>query len=390
MTIIIRYGEIALKGKNQKIFINQLVKNIKDRTQKYKHKIKVVSGRIYLILEEEENLEEVIEILKNTFGIISLSIAKEAKLNLDDIFLEIKNILDDKLKGVKKLTFKVETNRANKGFELKSPEVSREIGHRILVNYGDVLSVDVNNPDFYVNIDIREKAYIYIDKIEGLKGLPYKTSGKALALLSGGIDSPVAIYKMARRGVKIDCIHYHSYPFTSLRAKQKVLDLANELLKYIDEVKVYIINILEIQKNIKEFCPSKEMTILSRRFMMQIAEKIAVENKYQALITGENIAQVASQTIEGLNITNSSVSLPIFRPLLAYEKNEIISIARKINTYEISIQPFEDCCTVFLPKEVVIKPELERIENSQNLLDVEKLIKDAIDNLEIIELKRED
>jgi thiamine biosynthesis protein ThiI len=254
------------------------------------------------------------------------------------------------------------------------------MGGVVLREFQD-LAVDVHNPEVYVYIDIKVNAYIYTDKVKGSGGLPIGTNGKALLLLSGGIDSPVAGFMMAKRGLEINCVHYHSYPFTSERAEEKVKDLAEILSRYTGKFKLFSVNILPIQKEINEKCPESEMTIISRKFMMRIAEKIAIKNKYNALITGENLGQVASQTVQGISVTNESVDLPILRPLVGFDKVDIIEIAKEIETFETSILPFEDCCTVFLPKHVVTQPKIDKIKRSEEALDIEGLVNSAIENM---------
>ena len=277
-------------------------------------------------------------------------------------------------------TFKVETRRVDKSFPLKSPEVSREIGAILLQNIENI-SVDVHNPEVYLYIDIKDRCYIYTERIKAYGGLPVGTNGKGMLLLSGGIDSPVAGFMMAKRGVSLSAVHFHSYPFTSERAEEKVKKLARIMSSYCGEIPFYSVNIFEIQKEINDKCPEKEMTVISRRFMMRIAEKIAERECIDALITGESLGQVASQTIQGIAVTNSSVNIPVLRPLIGFDKVDIIDIAREIDTYETSILPFEDCCTVFLPKHPVTKPKVEDIDNSEKNLDVEGLVKNVLDNM---------
>ncbi|SHK14113.1 tRNA uracil 4-sulfurtransferase ThiI [Paramaledivibacter caminithermalis] len=387
--LIIRYGEISLKGLNRPYFENTLLKNIKTAV---KHigdmNIYKAHGRIYIELGDHDD-EEIIEVVINVFGIVSVSVAYIFEADMDkicEIALEhAKECLEkDDIK-----TFKVEAKRANKKFPVKSPEISRMVGGYILKNTDDLV-VDVHNPDVTINIEVRDKAYVYSRKIPGFGGMPYKTSGKAMLLLSGGIDSPVAGWLVAKRGVEIEAIHYHSYPFTSDRAKEKVLELARILSRYCGRIRVHSVNLLNIQKAINENCRLEEMTILSRRFMMKIAERVAMDRKCKALITGESIGQVASQTIESLNVTNASVNIPVFRPLIAMDKMDIIKISKTIDTYETSILPFEDCCTVFLPDRPVTKPRLDKILKSEELLDVEGLINDAINEMEAIIIKSED
>jgi len=291
-------------------------------------------------------------------------------------------IMEEKLSKETINTFKVSTNRVDKSFPVKSPEVSREIGATILKEF-NALSVDVHNPEVYLYIDIKENCYIYIDKIKGYGGLPVGTNGQGLLLLSGGIDSPVAGFMMAKRGVEISGVHYHSYPFTSERAEEKVKNLAEILSLYAGPIKLYSVNILEIQKEINAKCPEDEMTIISRRFMMRIAERIAKENGIDALITGENLGQVASQTINGISVINAVVDMPILRPLIGFDKVDIIDLAKEIETYETSILPYEDCCTLFLPDHPVTRPKLKNIEKSEENLNIDRLVDSAIETMKI-------
>lgn len=380
-------GEIALKGKNRSFFENQLIDKMK-RVMKgldYK-KIYKEQGKIYIEISEEDE-KEAINNLKKVFGLIYISPCYRVDKNMEEIEGAAKKILGEKLKESSIETFKVESKRADKSFKFKSPEISREIGGKLLREYGEEIKVDVHNPDIYVYIDIKEYAYVYIDRHEGYGGLPVGTNGKGMLLLSGGIDSPVAAFMMAKRGVEISAVHYHSYPFTSERAEEKVKDLARILSVYTGDIKLYSVNILEIQKEINKKCPADEMTILSRRFMMKIAEKIADQNNIHALITGENLGQVASQTIQGLTVTNAAVNKPVLRPLIGFDKQDIIEIAKDIGTYETSIKPFDDCCTLFLPKHPVTRPKLEDIIESESNLDVEGLVSKAIENMEVYEIK---
>ena len=287
-------------------------------------------------------------------------------------------------RGVK--TFKVEAKRADKTFPVKSPDIGRQIGAAVLKGC-KVLKVDVHNPDCLLFVDVRrDKSYIYQDKIHGFGGLPLGTNGKGLTLLSGGIDSPVATWMMAKRGMLIEAIHFHSYPYTSQRAQEKVEDLAGIVATYCGRFKMHVINLLPIQEQIVSNCPEEETTILVRRFMMRIAEQVARDTGCTMLITGENLGQVASQTAEALVVTDSAVSMPVMRPLIAMDKVDIMDKAQEIGTYETSIQPYEDCCTVFLPKHPVTKPRLERILESESKLDCEGLIKVAIESQEIINI----
>lgn len=381
--ILVRYGEIALKGHNRPQFENMLVGNIQSAVKKLAGKVVKRHGRILVACSPERTLE-IQDQISRVFGIVSFSPGVAVELDMAQIQETALNQLRQTVEDGAK-TFKVECKRANKGFPLKSPEICSEIGGNLLEALPQ-LRVDVHHPDTTVTVEIREKAYVFTQIIKGIGGMPYKSAGKALLLLSGGIDSPVAGYLMARRGVHIEGIHFHSYPFTSERALEKVMDLGRKLAVYTGRVRVHSINLLEIQRAIQEKCPQEEMTILSRRFMMQIAERIALTRSCQALITGESIGQVASQTMEGLTVTNSAVKLPVFRPLIAMDKVEIIEIAQRIDTFETSILPFEDCCTVFLPDRVVTKPRVQNIEDSQALLDSEALILKAIEGVKVYDL----
>lgn len=385
--LLVRYGEIALKGNNRPFFEKKLVEGIKRNLGDLDHTIERQHGRVFIHFDRFDK-EEVIERVTNTFGVVSVSPGVAVELDLQQIVDAALEQFNEAVESESIKTFKVESRRSNKGFPHKSPEISRMAGGYILKNT-EGYKVDVHTPDLVVQVEVRDKAYVFTRVIQGLGGMPYRSAGKAMLLLSGGIDSPVAGWMMARRGVEIDAIHYHSYPFTSERATEKVMDLGRKLAEYTGRIRVYSVNLLDIQKAINEFCPSEEMTILSRRFMMMIAERVAKKRKCQALITGESIGQVASQTIEGLNVTNDAVTLPVFRPLIAMDKVDIIKVAEKIDTYDISILPFEDCCTVFLPSRVVTKPRVDKIIESQNLLEVERLIDEAIEKMEVVDLKRD-
>lgn len=376
-------GELILKGLNRKYFEDKLIKEMKRAIKDIGYKnIYKEQGKIY-IEGEESDFPQMIKRLTKVFGLVYISpCIKIATKDVKEIEEAVIQIMKEKLSKESINTFKIQTKRADKKFPFKSPELSSKMGGVILREYTD-LTVDVHNPDVYVYIDIKVNAYIYTDKVKGSGGLPVGTNGKALLLLSGGIDSPVAGFMMAKRGLEINCVHYHSYPFTSERAEEKVKDLAKILSRYTGKLKIFSVNILAIQKEINEKCPESEMTIISRKFMMRIAEKIAVYNKYNALITGENLGQVASQTVQGITVTNECVNLPVLRPLIGFDKVDIIEIAKEIETYETSILPFEDCCTVFLPKHVVTQPKIEKIKKSEEALDVEALVESAIENMKI-------
>ena len=381
--ILIRFGEIFLKGKNYSFFENSLFKNIKYRLKNIDLKLEKISGRFLISQFDSNDKESIIEILKTIFGIVSISVAYEINTNLQNIENACKNI------QINKKSFKVETKRADKTFPLKSYELSAKMGGIILKNNSDKL-VDVHTPDEIIFIEIREngKTYIYYNKIMCLGGMPVGTAGKGMLLLSGGIDSPVAGFQMAKRGLKLNAIHFHSYPYTSEQAKQKVIDLANIIKKYTGDMRLFIVPFTKIQEEIHKQCDEEYMVILVRRFMMDIAERVAKLNGCSALITGENLAQVASQTVESITVTNQmSKLLPIFRPLISFDKIEISKISEQIGSYETSILPYEDCCSVFLPDSPVTHPKLDKIEKNEALLDREKLINEVINNLEIIDIK---
>ena len=390
-SIIVKYGEIGIKGKNRYIFENKLIKNIKNMLKPIdKFNVYKEYGRVYVDLGDYE-YDEVCEEVKKVFGVVGVCPAvKVLRNNEEDVeaaYQKLKEtallVLEEKIENGAK-TFKVESRRGDKSFRLTSQDMSIDIGGYLLSNVGDKIKVDINKPEAKIKCELRENnVVVYSDTVPGYGGLPIGTNGKAMSLLSGGIDSPVATWMVAKRGMEVEAIHFHTYPFTSEKSQEKVKDLARILAKYCGKVRLHKVNILEIQKAVGLNCRDEEMTIISRRFMMRIAQKLAEQRNCDALITGESIGQVASQTIQGLTCTNASVSLPVFRPLIAMDKTEIIEIAKKIDTFETSIIPEEDCCSVFAPKKPVTKPKLERIEDSEKALDVDKLIQDAIDNMEV-------
>ena len=381
--LIVKYGEIGVKGKNRYVFENKLIKNIKNILKPIgKFDVYKEYGRIYVNLEDYD-YEEVVEEVRKVFGIVGVCPAVRAEKDykkLKELALEM---LEEKIEQGYK-SFKVESRRGDKDFELTSQEMSLDIGGYVLSQVKDRIKVDVRNPEVKIKCELRQNhVMVYSDTIPGYGGLPLGTNGRAMSLLSGGIDSPVASWMVAKRGMELECIHFHSYPFTSEKSQEKVKDLATILAKYCSRVRLHKVNMLEIQKAIGLKCREEEMTIISRRFMMQIAQRVAESRNCDALVTGESIGQVASQTIQGLTCTNASVTMPVFRPLIAMDKTEIIDIAQKIGTFETSILPEEDCCTVFSPKKPVTKPKLDKIEKSESELDVEGLIEEAINNIEV-------
>lgn len=380
--IIIRYGEIFLKKKNRGYFERIFKNNIEAVIKDIPHKLEVAAGRYYLEDFSKEDTDELLCRLKKVFGIHTMSLGKRVKSDMNEIFYAAKELCHES--G----TFKVETHRADKKFPLNSMEISREIGGRLL-SVNKNLRVDVHNPDFYVYLDVRENGttLVFSDFFDGAKGMPVGTAGKGLLMLSGGIDSPVAGYMMAKRGMHVHCLHFHSYPYTNMQAKEKVVELAKILSPYTCGTRLYCVSVTHIQEEIHDKCAPELMVTLLRRFMFRIAEIVARRNSIQCIITGESLGQVASQTIEGITSSNSVMKkLPVLRPLISFDKNEIIEKSMAMGAYETSILPFEDCCTVFLPKYPAIHPQLEFIESEEKKLDVYGLIEEALSSLEKIEL----
>ena len=381
--ILIKLGELMLKGNNRNRFEDRLMVNIKHTLSKAgNYRVEKAQGTMYVTPRDNSPIEPAVEKIKKVFGITKISPAYACKKNMNSIFDAILEKMSEKLKTVK--TFKVESKRSDKAFELKSPEISAKTGEFILNNFSN-LTVDVKNPDITVNVDIREEfAYIYCEKIPGAGGIPTGMSGKGALLLSGGIDSPVAGWLMAKRGVTLEAINFFSYPYTSQRAKEKVLTLADTLQSYAGKIPVHIVPFTDIQLQIKDKCPSEHLTIIMRRFMNRISEKIAKNTGCGVLITGESLAQVASQTMQSMVVTSEVLKMPVLRPLVGLDKFEIIDYARKIGTFETSILPYDDCCTVFVPKRPDINPKLERVIESESVLDIDALVDEAIAGTEIV------
>ena len=380
--IIIRYSELHLKGKNRGYFERVLITNIEKALKGLKHELKRQSGRYLIENFDGFDTDEIVSRLKKVFGIHSLSVALKVNSDMNAIFNAAEEVCFDC--G----SFKVETHRADKTFPLNSLQISAEIGGRLLKKFKN-LSVDVHNPQFIINIDVRENgtALVFNEFFKGAGGMPVGTSGKGLLLISGGIDSPVAGHMIAKRGMQINCIHFHSYPYTNMQARDKVIELAKVLSGYTCGTKLNIVSVTHIQEEIHKKCNGEYMVTLLRRFMMRIAEAVAKKCGAQCLITGESLGQVASQTVEGITSSNSVVKcFPVLRPLCGFDKDEIIERSRDIGAYDISIQPYEDCCTVFLPKHPVIKPSIKSVLEEEDKLDVEKLIEEAISTLEVISL----
>lgn len=381
--IIVRVCEIFLKGKNRFYFVNLLETNIKKALSGIKFDIVKLQMRYLIENFEEADYDLIVSKLLKVSGIHTLSHALCVNTDVDEIAAAGIALCDGK-SG----TFKVETNRADKTFKMHSVELSAEVGGRILEAYPAKFKVDVKKPSFMVHIDIREngETLIYTDVTKGVGGMPVGSSGKGFLMLSGGIDSPVAGYMMCKRGMKLSAVHFHSYPYTGEAAKEKVITLGKKLSEYSSGMTLYVVKFTHIQEEIHQKCSEEFMITMMRRFMMRITERLAAAHGGQAIITGESLGQVASQTTESITSSNSVVTMPVFRPLIAFDKLETIEIANKIDTYETSILPYEDCCTVFLPKFPVIKPRMDKVLKEESKLNVEELVESALKDVEVIEL----
>ncbi len=384
---LIKYSEIGVKGKNRYIFEDTLVLQIKRALDKVEGKfvVKKQSGRIFVEVQSEYEYDETVDALMHVFGISAICPAVVVPdEGFDKMAEAVIKFVNDEFAD-KDFTFKVFGRRANKKYPMTSMEVAAEIGARLLDAYPQ-LRVDLHNPDHMIYVEVREDICIYATEIPGPCGMPVGTAGKAMLLLSGGIDSPVAGYMISKRGVTLDATYFHAPPYTSERAKQKVVDLAKLVAKYSGPINLHVVNFTEIQLYIYEKCKHEELTIIMRRYMMRIAEHFAKESNCLGLITGESIGQVASQTMQSLNCTNAVCTLPVFRPLIAFDKQDIVDISEKINTYETSILPYEDCCTTFVAKHPATKPKLEIIEKSETLLEekIDEMMKTAIETVEDI------
>ena len=387
---LIKYGEIGVKGKNRYVFEDALVARMKQVLRRVEGVFHITKeqGRIYVEAEGAFDYEEAVEALKRVFGIVGICpVVMTEDAGFEPISQVVLDYMKDMYAGQKK-TFKVHTRRANKRFPMESMEVSAELGKRILDILPD-LSVDVHEPDIMLHVELRSKIYIYSEIIPGPGGMPLGTNGRSMLLLSGGIDSPVAGYMVAKRGVCIDAVYFHAPPYTSERARQKVVDLAKKVSLYSGPIRLHVINFTDIQMYIYDQCPHDELTIIMRRYMMRIAQQIAEKEGCLALITGESIGQVASQTVHSLAATNDVCVLPVFRPLIAFDKEDIVTIAKKIDTYETSILPYEDCCTTFVAKHPVTKPRVDLIRKSEQALleKIEQMVADAIAGKEVVEIR---
>ncbi len=384
---LIKYAEIGVKGKNRYLFENALVQQIKYALKKCEGDfcVRKTDGRIYVDAVSEFDYDETVAHLQKVFGISGICPMVHVE---DEGFEKLKETVVsyvDTVYPLKDKSFKVAARRARKNYPLNSMEINMELGGVILDAYPQ-MHVDVHKPDILLNVEIRDKIYLYSETIPGPGGMPVGTGGKAMLLLSGGIDSPVAGWMIAKRGVKIDAVYFHAPPYTSERAKQKVVDLAAKVAAYTGPIYLHVINFTDIQLYIYDKCPHDELTIIMRRYMMRIAEHIAKETECLGLITGESIGQVASQTMHSLMATNEVCELPVYRPLIGFDKMEIVAVSEKIDTYETSIQPFEDCCTIFVAKHPVTKPNLKIIrKHEHNLVEkIDELVQTALDTEELI------
>lgn len=392
-TYLIKYAEIALKGKNRYMFEDMLVQQIKYAVRPLdgEFSIRKLQGRIYVDAKEDFDEDELIDALQHVFGIVG--ICPVLYLDNDDFDYvceqAVKHI--DETYPDKNIKFKVMARRTRKNYFLDSMEINAKVGEAILNAFPEI-SVDVHNPDVTLYVEVRENICIYSKIIPGPGGIPVGTGGKAMLLLSGGIDSPVAGYMIAKRGVKIDAVYFHAPPYTSERAKQKVVDLARIVSAYTGPIYLHVINFTDIQLYIYDKCPHDELTIIMRRYMMRIAQEIAKKTECMGLITGESIGQVASQTLQSLACTDAVCEMPVYRPVIGFDKNDIIEISKKIGAFETSILPFEDCCTIFVAKHPVTKPKLEPIEKHEQLLaeDIDRLVQEALDTDEVIIVKNDE
>ncbi len=385
--VLAKYGEIILKGGNRARFENILMSNIKNALRNVAEtRIRLAQATVYVEVEDESKIDLVAKRLSMVFGLVAITKAAVCKKDIEDIKAVAKEYLKNDLTAGKR--FKVEAKRSDKAFPYKSPQICLEVGGYLDDEFPDII-VDVHNPDVTVKVEVRDfDAYVYADenRIQGQGGMPIGTGSKATLLLSGGIDSPVAGHMIAKRGVEIDAVNFFSYPYTSDRAKEKVITLASILARYTSKINLYIVPFTEIQLQIRDKCPEEHMTLVMRRFMMRIAERIARQNNSKALITGESVGQVASQTLAALDVTNAVVDMPILQPLIGMDKLEITDRSVAIGAYETSILPYEDCCTVFTPKHPTTNPRRVNIEKSEKHLDIETLIERAMEGIEKIEV----
>lgn len=383
-TLLIRYGEIGIKRDNRHVFEDQLLENIKAALRELEDRdVSKTYGRMYVELKGDQ--DQVIPRLQRVFGIVGISPVKRTPLEMEAIKQGAAAVFADAAGGREPVTFKVEVRRPYKQFPLKSPDIARIVGAYVLSQNGRQVSVDVHDPDVMVRIEVRQEgAFIYAQDFPGPGGLPVGSSGKGTLLLSGGIDSPVAGWMAMKRGVSVSGVYFHSFPFTSDRAKEKVLDLAAVLARYSGSMDVHVVHFTDLQKAIYEHCPAKLAVTIMRRMMLRIAEQIARQEGSLALFTGESVGQVASQTLYSIAVTNAAATMPVLRPLISMDKREIVDIARQIGTYDISIRPYEDCCTIFVPRHPETKPRVEAALRAESSFDYESFIEDALNRTETL------
>ena len=384
---LLKLGEIVLKGQNRWQFENKLKQNVNRRMRPFgSFRVSIVQSTVFVEPQSEEcDLDGAWDACRYIFGVVSICRCRACPKDLDAVFDAVREFLDDDLLAAK--SFKVESKRSDKRFPLNSIQISQEIGGRIAEAYPH-LKVDVHNPEYTVNVEIRDQmAYVHGPAEPGAGGLPTGVGGRAMVLLSGGIDSPVAAYMMAKRGVEIECVHFFSYPYTSELAKDKVIELARLITKYCGRMTLNIVGFTEIQEAIRDNCPEEYFTLIMRRFMMEISERIARDHGCGCIVTGENLGQVASQTMEAMAVTSAAVNLPVFTPLIGMDKEEIVTRARQIGTMETSILPYEDCCTVFTPRHPRTKPTLEQVLRAEHKLDRQALIARALENTELMKVR---
>lgn len=381
--LLIRYDEIHLKGLNRPFFERKLIEGIKHSLSGLNATVHKEQGRIFVYGIAAEDRDEAVDRLTCVFGVHSISPAVGVEKEWNTIVAAARGITEKAIGSREKATFKCFCRRSDKGFFMNSEEINRELGHEMLEAFPN-LSVDIREPEIKLCVEIREMAFVYAEEIMGAGGMPTGTAGLATLLISGGIDSPVAGYMMARRGLELTAVHFYSYPYTSERARDKVVDLAKIVSRYSGPIKLHLVPFTEIQLAIYEKCPPKETTVLMRRLMMKIAQLWAEKDGARALITGEALGQVASQTLESLCVTDDAVTMPVFRPLIGFDKNDIVAIAKKIDTFNTSILPYEDCCTVFVPQHPVTKPEVQKMRESEALVDFSEMIQRAIEITETV------
>ena len=389
-TFLLKYGEIGIKGKNRYLFEDALVRQVRFALKDVDGEFQVhkSQARIYVDCEGDYDYDDAVEHLKRVFGVVGICpVVRMEDQGFDQLKKDVVAYMDEVYPD-KNLTFKVESRRARKSYPKNSMEINCDLGEAILDAFPEI-RVDVHHPDVMLNVEVRNEIYVYSQIIPGAGGMPVGTNGKAMLLLSGGIDSPVAGYMISKRGVGIEATYFHAPPYTSERAKQKVIDLARIVSRYSGPIKLHVVNFKDIQLYIYDQCPHDELTIIMRRYMMRIAEHFAKEDGCLGLITGESIGQVASQTMQSLAATNDVCTIPVYRPVIGFDKQEIVDIAEKIDTYDTSIQPFEDCCTIFVAKHPVTKPNIDVIRRSEENLSekIDQLVQEAIDTVEIIEVK---